>query len=70
MAPTGGQPGRQTYCHQDGAWRFERQHEHELFYGAPPATPPNNLPPANWPERDTGRGTFPPGAPDGRGPEE
>ncbi|MFI8306675.1 nuclear transport factor 2 family protein [Streptomyces sp. NPDC085927] len=58
------------YCHQDGAWRFERQRDHELFYGAPPATPPNSLPPANWPERDTGRGTFPPGVADGRGPVE
>ncbi|MET8578587.1 nuclear transport factor 2 family protein [Streptomyces sp. NPDC005012] len=57
------------YCHQDGAWRFERQRDHQLFYGAPPATAPNELPPADWPEHDTGRGTFPPGVADRRGPE-
>ena len=44
---------------EDGAWRFEHQRNHELFYGAPAGSRPNGLPPANWPEHDVGRGTFP-----------
>ncbi|HEX5568165.1 MAG TPA: nuclear transport factor 2 family protein [Streptomyces sp.] len=47
------------YCRRDGVWQFERQRDHELFYGAPAGIRPNGLPPANWPERDVGRGTFP-----------
>jgi hypothetical protein len=47
------------YRRRDGVWRFERQRDHELFYGAPAGSRPNGLPPANWPERDVGTGTFP-----------
>jgi hypothetical protein len=52
-----------VYAHMDGTWYFARQRRHELVYGAAPLTRPNNLPPANWPARQTGRGTLPDGWP-------
>lgn len=53
------------YRRENGVWRFERQRDHELFYGAPAGSRPNGLGPANWPERDIGRGTFPGSRPHG-----
>jgi len=47
------------YVRRDGDWRFARHRHHELFYGTEPGTRPNDLEPANWPERDVGRGTVP-----------
>jgi ketosteroid isomerase-like protein len=45
-------------CH-DGTWCFAEQRGHELFYGAPWLTRPNDLEPAEWPRSQTGRGTVP-----------
>ena len=47
------------YVRRDGEWRFARHRHHELFYGTEPGTRPNDLEPADWPERDVGRGTVP-----------
>lgn len=47
------------YVRRDGEWRFARHRHHELFYGTEPGTRPNDLDPADWPERDVGRGTVP-----------
>lgn len=47
------------YVHQDGRWRFLGMRDHELFYGVAHGERPNDLPPARWPERSTGRGTVP-----------
>lgn len=47
------------YVRQDGRWRFLGMRDHELFYGVAQNQRPNDLPPARWPERSTGRGTVP-----------
>jgi len=44
-------------CHQ-GRWYFVRR-RHLLWYGAELGQSPLGLPPANWPEHHTGRGTLP-----------
>ena len=55
---------RQTICYFDryakrgDEWLFVTR-DHQLFYGADHDERPNHLPPANWPERDTGTGTLP-----------
>ena len=65
MQRTDGSWYRQTiiytdaYTRLDGSWYFARQRRHELVYGAPPLTRPNQLPAANWPASQTGRGTLP-----------
>jgi ketosteroid isomerase-like protein len=65
MQRTDGSWYRQTiiytdvYTRLDGTWYFARQRRHELVYGTPPLTRPNQLPPANWPASQTGRGTLP-----------
>lgn len=48
-----------NYRHVDGAWYFAEQRGHELFYGAPWLTRPNDLADAEWPRSQTGRGTVP-----------
>jgi ketosteroid isomerase-like protein len=48
-----------AYARLDGTWYFARQRRHELVYGTPPLTRPNQLPPANWPASQIGRGTLP-----------
>ncbi|HEV8298868.1 MAG TPA: nuclear transport factor 2 family protein [Acidimicrobiales bacterium] len=47
-----------TYARRDGRWYFVRR-RHQLFYGIELGQRPNGLPPANWPEHDTGTGTLP-----------
>jgi uncharacterized protein YchJ len=47
------------YTRRDGQWYFARARRHELFYGAEFGVRPNRLPPADWPENDTGTGTVP-----------
>ena len=47
------------YRRRDGEWRFARHRHHELFYGGEAGSRPNDLEPADWPERDVGRGTVP-----------
>jgi ketosteroid isomerase-like protein len=65
MQRTDGSWYRQTiiytdaYTRLDGTWYFARQRRHELLYGTPPLTRPNQLPPANWPASQLGRGTLP-----------
>ena len=65
MQRTDGSWYRQTiiytdaYTRLDGSWYFSRQRRHELVYGTPPLTRPNQLPAANWPASQTGRGTLP-----------
>ena len=65
MQRTDGSWYRQTiiytdaYTRLDGSWYFARQRRHELVYGTPPLTRPNQLPAANWPASQTGRGTLP-----------
>ena len=49
---------RDTYERRDESWYFTRR-QHLLFYGAEPGDNPLTLPPANWPENHTGRGTLP-----------
>ena len=46
------------YAREDGKWYFVRR-RHELWYGAGRDEDPLSLPPANWPEHATGRGTLP-----------
>jgi ketosteroid isomerase-like protein len=46
------------YAERDGEWLFVTR-DHQLFYGAAFDERPNALPPANWPEHDTGTGTLP-----------
>jgi hypothetical protein len=48
-----------SYRRVDGAWCFAEQRRHELFYGAPWLTRPNELPDTDWPRSQTGRGTVP-----------
>ena len=46
---------RDTYERRDGAWWFVRR-QHLLWYGRDVGTSPLGLPPARWPEHDTGWG--------------
>jgi len=47
-----------TYSRRRGRWYFVRR-KHELFYGVEIGRRPVDLPPANWPEHHTGKGTVP-----------
>ena len=64
----GGRWMRQAICYfdryakRDGRGCSSRR-DHQLFYGADYDQRPNHLPPANWPESDTGTGTLPFGWP-------
>ena len=46
------------YERRQNDWYFVRR-EHLLWYGAETGQNPLDLPPANWPENHTGRGTLP-----------
>jgi hypothetical protein len=46
------------YEKRDGRWLFARR-KHLLVYGAELGANPLLLPPAEWPKRQTGRGTVP-----------
>ena len=46
------------YEKRNGHWYFVRR-KHLLFYGREQGENPLQLPPANWPENHTGRGTLP-----------
>lgn len=47
-----------SYEKRDGRWLFARR-KHLLVYGAELGVNPLSLPPAEWPKRQTGRGTLP-----------
>ena len=47
-----------TYERREGRWYFVRR-KHLLWYGAESGQNPLNLPPANWPQNHSGRGTLP-----------
>ena len=47
------------YERVDGHWYF-RARDHQLVYGEPQRSNPIQQDPANWPERQVGRGTYPP----------
>lgn len=47
-----------SYRRESGQWRFVRR-RHLLWYGAPSATTPVGMPPANWPANHTGQGDLP-----------
>ena len=49
---------RDAYERREGCWLFVRR-RHLLWYGAELGQNPLELPPANWPENQTGRGTLP-----------
>ncbi len=49
---------RDRYEHRDGRWYFVRR-QHLLWYGSELGQSPLGLPPANWPEHQTGKGTLP-----------
>jgi ketosteroid isomerase-like protein len=49
---------RDTYDKRDGRWLFVKR-THVLWYGVETAERPLDQPPANWPERQEGRGTVP-----------
>ena len=49
---------RDRYERRDGRWYFVRR-QHLLWYGRELGQSPLGLPPANWPEHHTGRGTLP-----------
>jgi len=49
---------RDQYERRDGEWLFARR-EHLLWYGREVGTSPLGLPPAHWPQHDTGWGDFP-----------
>jgi SnoaL-like domain len=49
---------RDDYERRHGQWLFVRR-EHLLWYGREVGSSPLGLPPANWPEHDTGWGVFP-----------
>jgi hypothetical protein len=51
---------RDRYERRAEGWRFVRR-VHLLWYGAEVGENPLSLPPANWPENHTGRGTLPEG---------
>ena len=46
---------RDRYERRDGRWQFVRR-QHLLWYGRDVGTSPVGLPPARWPEHDTGWG--------------
>ena len=46
---------RDVYERRQGAWRFVKR-AHLLWYGREVGTSPLGLPPAAWPEHDTGWG--------------
>jgi hypothetical protein len=50
---------RDRYVAVDGAWYFLSPRGHELWYGAPRATDPLTLSPAEWPKSNLGTGTVP-----------
>jgi ketosteroid isomerase-like protein len=59
---------RDIYECRDGAWLFARR-QHLLWYGREVGTSPLGLPPAHWPEHDTGWGepeTWTPWGPPGQ----
>lgn len=47
------------YERHDGAW-YLKAHDHQLVYGIRQPEDPLTQPPAHWPERQVGRGTYPP----------
>ena len=47
-----------VYERRGGHWLFVRR-RHHLWYGADMLQRPNDLPPANWPHSQTGRGVLP-----------
>ena len=47
------------YRRERGGWYFARQRLHELSYGAPLLTRPDQSVDANWPASQVGRGTVP-----------
>lgn len=49
---------RDTYEQRGGEWLFVRR-VHVLWYGVETAERPLDQEPANWPERNVGRGTVP-----------
>jgi hypothetical protein len=49
---------RDTYERREGHWQFVRR-KHLLWYGAELGENPLVLPPARWPEHNTGKGTLP-----------
>jgi ketosteroid isomerase-like protein len=49
---------RDTYARRDARWRFVRR-RHLLWYGSDVGANPLGLPPARWPEHQTGLGTLP-----------
>ena len=49
---------RDRYERRDGRWYFVRR-KHLLWYGSELGQSPLGLPPANWPEHNTGKGTLP-----------
>jgi ketosteroid isomerase-like protein len=48
-----------SYARIGDQWYFAAQRIHELVYGVPPLTRPNQLPEAHWPASQIGRGTLP-----------
>ncbi len=48
-----------VYERRDGRWYFGANRKHFLVYGAEHGVNPLTLPPANWPESQTGMGTHP-----------
>ncbi|MEE8146958.1 MAG: nuclear transport factor 2 family protein, partial [Longimicrobiales bacterium] len=49
---------RDRYQRRNGRWYFVRR-KHLLWYGSELGQSPLGLPPANWPEHNTGKGTLP-----------
>ncbi len=49
---------RDTYERREGGWLFVRR-RHLLWYGSDVGANPLTLEPAEWPKRQTGRGTIP-----------
>lgn len=49
---------KDRYAKREGHWYFVRR-IHLLWYGTDVGENPLGLPPANWPENHTGRGTLP-----------
>ena len=47
------------YERVDGQW-YIRARDHQLVYGVTLPANPLTQPPANWPEHQVGRGTYPP----------
>jgi len=46
------------YERMDGSW-FIRSRDHQLVYGVKQSQNPLQQPPAEWPTRQVGRGTYP-----------